>query len=140
MSNLAAELQDERYHTIFVMLWSKNITKSNYRYILEYMAKIIYNYSVITFLYSFTELYEESVAKTDLAIARLDPWRDSIPLKVFASKVRFQIRLDDMRKKAIVEKAASFEEVLNFFNTAVDAILNQFVAEIQYSNETNIWR
>ena len=33
----------------------------------------------------------EDFARTDTAIAGLDPWRTEIPLKDFASRVRFQV-------------------------------------------------
>ena len=32
-----------------------------------------------------------------MAISHLEPWRAEIPIKFFASRIRFQIRIDDLR-------------------------------------------
>ena len=85
-------------------------------------------------------MYEEAVSKTDSAINNLEPWRDNIPQKVFASKIRFQIRLDDIRRKAVVDNSASLDDVLAFFNCAIDGILTQYIIEIKATRGSTTWR
>ena len=71
---LASKLQDERYNVIFTILMNRYVPSRD-----------------------LSEELEVNYAETDAAINKLDPWRDDIPVKVFASRIRFQIRLDDVR-------------------------------------------
>ena len=71
---LASKLQDERYNVIFTILMNAYVPSRD-----------------------LSEELEVNYAETDVAINKLSPWRDDIPVKVFASRIRFQIRLDDMR-------------------------------------------
>ena len=71
---LASKLQDERYNVIFTILMNRYVPTRD-----------------------LSEELEVNYAETDAAVNKLDPWRNDIPVKVFASQVRFQIRLDDMR-------------------------------------------
>ena len=68
MSILVSSLQDERYNLAFLTF---SYTKGKQ---IKYSADVI-----------------EDFARTDTAIAGLDPWRTEIPLKDFASRVRFQV-------------------------------------------------
>ena len=40
-----------------------------------------------------------------MAISHLEPWRAEIPIKFFASRIRFQIRIDDLRASVKIGKA-----------------------------------
>ena len=71
---LASKLQDERYNVIFTILMNRYVPSRD-----------------------LSEELEVNYAETDATINKLDPWRDDIPVKVFASRIRFQIRLDDIR-------------------------------------------
>ena len=68
MSILVSSLQDERYNLAFLTF---SYTKGKQ---IKFSADVI-----------------EDFARTDTAIAGLDPWRTEIPLKDFASRVRFQV-------------------------------------------------
>ena len=67
---LASKLQDERYNVVFTILMNAYVPSRD-----------------------LTEELEVNYAETDIAINKLSPWRDDIPVKVFASRIRFQIRL-----------------------------------------------
>lgn len=54
---------------------------------------------------------EEDFGLTDQAISRLKPWRSEIPLKVFASRIRFQIRIDDLRE-SVTEGQGNIDDIL----------------------------
>ena len=85
---LASKLQDERYNVIFTILMNAYVPSRD-----------------------LSEELEVNYAETDVAINKLSPWRDDIPVKVFASRIRFQIRLDDMRDQVKMNQT----NIGNFF-------------------------
>ena len=84
----------------------------------------------------FSVSYAEYIARTDLAIAQLKPWRSKIQLKAFSSRVRFQIRIDDLRG-SVVKGEAKIDEILGFYNLATDALLNQYSKGIHILQKHN---
>ena len=49
-----------------------------------------------------------------MAISHLEPWRAEIPIKFFASRIRFQIRIDDLRASVKIGKA-KIDDILGKF-------------------------
>ena len=82
---------------------------------------------------------ELNFAETDTAINRVLPWRDSIPLKVFASQIRFQIRLDDIRD-IVRGNTTTVDEVLEFYNQIIDALLDQYSLEFKVVSGSGTWK
>ena len=74
--------------------------------------------------------HAEYIARTDLAISQLEPWRGKIPVKFLTTRIRFQIRIDDLRQLVKVGKA-QIDDILEFYNTATDALLNQYGTEVR---------
>ena len=60
---------------------------------------------------SFSIGHQEYIARTDLAITKLEPWRGEIPVKFFASRIRFQIRIDDLRQ-LVRDGKAQIDDIL----------------------------
>ena len=89
------------------------------------------------FIFSINHL--DYIARTDLAIAQLQPWRNIKPIKSFTSRVRFQIRIDDLRQLVITEKA-KIDEILGFYNTVTDALLNQYSKESRAIKGSATWK
>ena len=66
-------------------------------------------------------------SKTDSALEKLQPWPESLPLQVFKSKIRFTIRLDDLRKDVLSpNKDVTIDEVMEFFNPVIGELLNRY--------------
>ena len=64
--------------------------------------------------FNFSIGHAEYIARTDLAISHLEPWRAEIPVKFFASRIRFQIRIDDLR--ALVRNGqAQIDDILGMY-------------------------
>ena len=64
--------------------------------------------------FNFSIGHAEYIARTDLAISHLEPWRGEIPVKFFASRIRFQIRIDDLR--ALVNSGqAQIDNILGMY-------------------------
>ena len=82
---------------------------------------------------------ELNFAETDTAINRVIPWRDTIPLKVFASQIRFQIRLDDIRE-IVRGNTTTVDEVLDFYNQIIDALLDQYSSEFKVVSGSGTWK
>ena len=82
---------------------------------------------------------ELNFAETDTAINRVVPWRDSIPMKVFASSIRFQIRLDDIRD-IVRGNTTTVDEVLDFYNEIIDALLDQYSLEFKVVSGSATWK
>ena len=83
--------------------------------------------------------HSEYIAQTDLAISQLRPWRNTIPIKSFTSRVRFQIRIDDLRQD-VIKGAAKIDQILDFYNIVTDALLNQYSREIRAINGSSVWK
>ena len=79
------------------------------------------------------------IARTDLAIAKLQPWRGKIPIKFFASRIRFNIRIDDLRQ-LVKDGRAQIDDILGFYNTATDALLNQYGTEVSAIKGSSTWK
>ena len=73
--------------------------------------------------------HDEYIRRTDLAISHLEPWRAEIPIKFFASRIRFQIRIDDLRS-AVKDGKAKIDNILGklIFLLKLDA--NKYFAAI----------
>merc|ERR1719264_239515 len=82
---------------------------------------------------------------TDAAVMKVT-WNRFAVERIFDTKLRFQIRLDDFRGyllKSIAEQTAdeaTIEEVLNFYNMATSRILNFIATEIGKASSSNNWR
>ena len=81
--------------------------------------------------------HAEYIARTDLAISQLEPWRGEIPVKFLTTRIRFQIRIDDLRQLVKVGKA-QIDDILEFYNTATDALLNQYGTEVRLGSSVYI--
>ena len=90
-----------------------------------------------TFFFSVS--YSEYIAKTDLAISQLNPWRSKIKSKSFSSRVRFQIRIDDLRG-LVVNGEANIDQILGFYNQATDALLNLYSKESRAIKGSATWK
>ena len=82
---------------------------------------------------------ELNFAETDTAINRVVPWGDSIPMKVVASSIRFQIRLDDIRD-IVRGNTTTVDEVLDFYNEIIDALLDQYSLEFKVVSGSATWK
>ena len=77
-----------------------------FRLFLQYFSSLYFFY--------FSIGHAEYIARTDLAISHLEPWRAEIPVKFFASRIRFQIRIDDLR--ALVRSGqAQIDNILGMY-------------------------
>ena len=75
-------------------------------------------------------------SKTDSALEKLRPWPESLPLQVFKSKIRFTIRLDDLRKDVLSpDKDVTIDEVMEFFNPVIGELLNRYSQEIEDTSQ-----
>ena len=79
---------------------------------------------------------EEVFSKTDSALEKLQPWPENIPLQVFSSKIRFSIRLEDLRDDALkLDKDVTIDEVMEFFNPVIGELLNRYTQEIEDTSQ-----
>lgn len=92
-----------------------------------------------TFSILFSEDKDTFLAKTDTAISKLDPWREEIPVKIFASRIRFQIRIDDLRE-LIFDGKGQVDDILDFYNLVTDALLNQYSKEVRVIKGSKTWK
>ena len=113
---LASKLQDERYNVIFTILMNAYVPSRD-----------------------LSEELEVNYAETDQAINKLMPWRDEIPIKVFASRIRFQIRLDDMRDQ-VKENETSIDQALDYYNEIIDALLTRYSQEVRVITGSKAWK
>lgn len=82
---------------------------------------------------------------TDSAIERIKDWRSPVGEQIFQSKLRFQIRLDDFRKRVKANTASStvelkVEGVMQFYNYATRVLLDDLSSIIRSSNGSSTWR
>ena len=68
-----------------------------------------------------------------MAISHLEPWRAEIPIKFFASRIRFQIRIDDLRASVKIGKAKIDDILGKFF--FFPQIRKYFSARVWQENE-----
>ena len=88
---------------------------------------------------------KDTYKKTDVAIGNVEDW--NLPAKdqnVFASKLRFQIRLDDFReaalkKKVIGEREISMEEVMQFYTYATNVLLD-YLSRMMSIQASKTWK
>ena len=113
---LASKLQDERYNVIFTILMNRYVPSRD-----------------------LSEELEVNYAETDVAINKLVPWRDDIPVKVFASRIRFQIRLDDMRDM-VKNNATTIDQALDYYNEVIDALLTRYSKEVRIITGSKAWK
>ena len=86
----------------------------------------------------YSKKLEVNFGSTDSAISSLEPWRTNMTLQVFASRIRFQIRVDDIRELATTREVG-IDAILEFYNAAIDSLLNQYTAEVRGNRQT-YWR
>jgi len=82
---------------------------------------------------------------TDNAIESIKEWRSPPGEKIFQSKLRFQIRLDDFRKRIVLNENTSsvdlsVEDVMQFYNYATRVLLDDLSNIIRSSNGSSTWR
>ena len=82
---------------------------------------------------------------TDSAIERIKEWRSPEGEQIFQSKLRFQIRLDDFRKRVKANTESSevelkVEGVMKFYNYATRVLLDDLSKIIRSSNGSSTWR
>lgn len=117
LSLLVSNLQDERYNMAFRTLSNNKAEQLD--------------------LNELTDL-EEDFTRTDNSINNV-PWRSEIPLKVFASQIRFQIRLDDLRE-TVKKGEGVIDEILDFYNSVIDALLSQYSKEVRILSGARTWK
>ena len=66
-------------------------------------------------------------------------WRDIEGHKLFSSRIRFQIRLDDFRETYTTGQAKA-DDILGFYNYATSLLLDRLSKEIKFTNGTLTWR
>ena len=72
-----------------------------------------------------------------MAISHLEPWRAEIPIKFFASRIRFQIRIDDLRA-LVKDGKAKIDNILGklIFLLKLDA--NKYFVAIEHCRCMNL--
>ena len=88
--------------------------------------------------WNYSKKLEVNFGNTDSAISSLEPWRTNMTLQVFASRIRFQIRVDDIRELATTREVG-IDAILEFYNAAIDSLLNQYTVEVR-GNRQSYWR
>ena len=85
---------------------------------------------------------DEVFSKTDQAIEKLDPWRTDIPLAVFQSKIRFSLRLEDLRIEALDPKIeVDIDTILDFFNPVILQTITTYTKDIEsFSERKKTWK
>ena len=79
---------------------------------------------------------EDVFALTDSSLEKLLPWPVEIPLQVFGSRIRFSIRLNDLRKEALDPNIdVTVDQVMAFFNPVIGELLNRYTKEIEDTSE-----
>ena len=75
-------------------------------------------------------------ALTDTTLEKLMPWPEDIPLQVFGSRIRFSIRVNDLRKEALNPNIeVTVDQVMAFFNPIIGELLNRYTKEIEDTSE-----
>ena len=82
---------------------------------------------------------ERLFSLTDKAIEKLHPWRSDIPLKVFSSRIRFQIRVNDMREKSL-KSETTIDNVMDFFNPIIYQMIQRYTTEIDLGKKSQTWQ
>ena len=73
---------------------------------------------------------------TDATLEKLVPWPEEIPLQIFRSRIRFSIRLNDIRKEALNPNiTTTIDKVMAFFNPIIGELLNRYTKEIEDTSE-----
>ena len=118
---MTTRLQDERFFIIFNILGKDNDTIR---------------------LSTLTRESDEVFSKTDQAIEKLDPWRSDIPLAVFQSRIRFSLRLNDLREEALDPKIdVNIDGILKFFNPVILATITIYTKDIEsFSERKKTWK
>ena len=70
-----------------------------------------------------------------MAISHLEPWRAEIPIKFFASRIRFQIRIDDLRASVKIGKA-KIDDILGKFFFFPQ--IRKYFSAIEYGRKMNL--
>lgn len=83
--------------------------------------------------------------KTDKSLDNISDWRSPDQEAMFRSKLRFQIRLDDFRKRVIKNNLTAvtelaIEDSMNFYNYATRVLLDDLSRIIRTSNGSRTWR
>ncbi|XP_040579348.1 uncharacterized protein [Lepeophtheirus salmonis] len=82
----------------------------------------------------------EVFSQTDDTLGTLSSWEDLPEDKMFQSKLRFQIRLDDFRQLILDDKSLSTEKILEYYNYITGLLLNTLSKRIKSMDGTSYWR
>ena len=82
---------------------------------------------------------------TDISLDNISDWRSPEGEDIFRSKLRFQIRLDDFRKRVTDNNDTDtgdvvVSEAMNFYNYATKVLLDDLSGQIRSSNGSSTWR
>ena len=78
---------------------------------------------------------------TDKAIEDLQPWRSNIPLKIFSSRIRFLIRVNDLREETLESSIpTSTDDIMGFFNPVLFEMIRLYSEELNFGKQTQTWR
>ena len=83
--------------------------------------------------------------QTDGSLENISNWRSPAGEDIFRSKLRFQIRLDDFRKRVVENNDTSnadvvVEDAMLFYNYATKVLLDDLSSMIKSSNGSSSWR
>ena len=83
--------------------------------------------------------------QTDGSLDNISNWRSPAGEDIFRSKLRFQIRLDDFRKRVVENNDTSnadvvVEDAMLFYNYATKVLLDDLSSMIKSSNGSSSWR
>ena len=83
--------------------------------------------------------------QTDSSLNNISNWRSPAGEDIFRSKLRFQIRLDDFRKRVVENNDTSkadvvVEDAMLFYNYATKVLLDDLSSMIKSSNGSSSWR
>ena len=86
--------------------------------------------------------------ETDEALDKITRWRAPSGQEMFRSKLRFQIRLDDFRKRVLLNNETKettqselvVEDAMNFYTYATKVLLDDLSNIIRSSNGSSTWR
>ena len=98
-------------------------------------SKLVHT-NYIFYILSCSRESEDVFSLTDATLEKLVPWPEQIPLQIFGSRIRFTIRLDDLRKEALDPKIdLTVDQVMAFFNPIIGELLNRYTKEIEDTSE-----
>ncbi|CAB4058505.1 unnamed protein product [Lepeophtheirus salmonis] len=97
-------------------------------------------HNLILFRTSIIKTKDKVFSQTDDTLGTLSSWEDLPEDKMFQSKLRFQIRLDDFRQLILDDKSLSTEKILEYYNYITGLLLNTLSKRIKSMDGTSYWR